>query len=80
LTATITSKGQITIPAEVRRRLGVTSRDGLAFVLDEGQEIRIRPSRRDITALAGAAGKLRDTLTWNEVLNIAHEDATDPVE
>ncbi|MBI2887745.1 MAG: hypothetical protein HYY02_11115 [Chloroflexi bacterium] len=30
--ATITSKGQITIPAEVRRHLGVAKRSKVAFV------------------------------------------------
>ncbi len=41
--STITSKGQATIPVEVRRRLGLQSGDKIAFVLDEEQVRVIRP-------------------------------------
>ena len=40
--ATITSKGQITVPREVRRMLGVRSGDKLLFESDGGG-VRIRP-------------------------------------
>ena len=40
--ATITSKGQITVPREVRRALGVRSGDKLLFESD-GKGIRVRP-------------------------------------
>ena len=42
--ATITSKGQITVPREVRRVLGVRSGDKLLFESD-GNGIRVRPVR-----------------------------------
>lgn len=42
--ATITSKGQITVPREVRRMLGLRSGDKLLFEGD-GKEIRVRPVR-----------------------------------
>jgi AbrB family looped-hinge helix DNA binding protein len=42
--ATITSKGQITVPREVRRMLGVRSGDKLLFESD-GKGVRIRPIR-----------------------------------
>ena len=42
--ATITSKGQITVPREVRRILGVRSGDKLLFESD-GKEVRVRPIR-----------------------------------
>jgi len=46
--ATITSKGQITVPREIRRRLGVRSGDKLLFESDsQGVRVRaIRSSRR----------------------------------
>jgi len=40
--ATITSKGQITVPQEVRRMLGVRSGDKLLFASD-GRGVRVRP-------------------------------------
>jgi antitoxin PrlF len=46
--ATITSKGQITVPREVRRILGVRAGDKLMFENDEGG-IRVRPVRNQST-------------------------------
>ena len=42
--ATITSKGQITVPQEIRRILGVQSGDRLVFESDE-EGVRVRPVR-----------------------------------
>lgn len=42
--ATITSKGQITVPREVRRLLGVRAGDRLMFESD-GKSVRVRPVR-----------------------------------
>jgi antitoxin PrlF len=42
--ATITSKGQITVPREVRRMLGVRGGDKLLFESD-GKRVRVRPIR-----------------------------------
>jgi antitoxin PrlF len=42
--ATITSKGQITVPREVRRMLGVKTGDKLLFESD-GEGVRVRPLR-----------------------------------
>ena len=43
ITTTITQRGQITIPAEVRRRLGVGPRDKVAFAIDE-DGVRLLPA------------------------------------
>ena len=43
--ARITSKGQITVPHEIRRALGVRPGDKLLFEKDSGG-IRVRPIRR----------------------------------
>jgi len=44
--AKITTKGQITIPREVRNALGVRPGDSLVFEQDAG-EIRVRRARRE---------------------------------
>jgi antitoxin PrlF len=44
--ATITSKGQITVPREVRRVLGVRCGDKLLFETD-GKSVRVRPVRNN---------------------------------
>ncbi|HEY2120471.1 MAG TPA: AbrB/MazE/SpoVT family DNA-binding domain-containing protein [Candidatus Acidoferrum sp.] len=43
--AKITSKGQITVPREVRRVLGVGAGDRLLFET-EGDKVRVRPVRK----------------------------------
>jgi len=42
--ARITSKGQVTVPKEIRRVLGVRTGDGLLFESD-GEGVRVRPVR-----------------------------------
>ena len=38
--STLTSKGRVTIPAEIRKYLGITSNDKIGFVIDdEGQAV-----------------------------------------
>ena len=40
--STISSKGQITVPIEVRRRLGVKQGDRVEFVVEDGKTV-LRP-------------------------------------
>jgi AbrB family looped-hinge helix DNA binding protein len=42
--STISSKGQITVPIEVRKRLGLKTGDRVEFVFDDGTTA-IRPAR-----------------------------------
>ncbi len=41
----VTSKGQITIPLEIRRRLKLRKGDSLQFIVD-GERTEIRPARK----------------------------------
>ena len=58
---TLSSKGQITIPLEVRKRLGLHQGDKLEFVL-EGNATTIRPSRRTENPFAQFRGALANEL------------------
>ncbi|WP_411280329.1 AbrB/MazE/SpoVT family DNA-binding domain-containing protein [Gemmatimonas sp.] len=55
-TATVTSKGQITIPADVRRRLGLESGDRVEFVEVDGG-FAIKPASEDVRVLKGLLRK-----------------------
>jgi antitoxin PrlF len=56
-TAKLTSKGQITIPADIRHRLGVETGDRLEFVeLAEGG-FAIKPANDDVRSLKGLLKK-----------------------
>ncbi len=43
--AKVTSKGQITLPREIRRRLGVRAGDRVEFE-DDGKVMKVRPVRK----------------------------------
>ena len=51
--ATVTSKGQITIPRSVRQALGIAVGDHLDFVLEAEGRVVVQPSVRDIGELKG---------------------------
>jgi antitoxin PrlF len=44
--ATVTSKGRVTIPLEVRRRLGIKQGDRIEFVVKDGLTV-VRPVREE---------------------------------
>jgi antitoxin PrlF len=56
--ATLTSKGQITLPRAVRQRLGVGAGDRLEFIEAEGGYLVV-PATRDVQALKGIVPKPR---------------------
>lgn len=56
--STLTTKGQITIPKEVRDRLGVREGDRVVFQFDEQDRLILRPEPRD--PLKGILGFLHD--------------------
>lgn len=73
--STITSKGQVTIPAEIRKYLGVATNEQIAFVIDDEGTVRLRvPRYPTIASLRGAAGSLKKPLPWKEMQRIAYED------
>ncbi len=50
LKAKVTSKGQLTIPREVRQALGVREGDSLLFEMDEDDEqVRVRVERKPVS-------------------------------
>lgn len=52
-TATITSKGQITLPREVRDHLHVREGDRVEFEIDRAGEVRVRPVTGAVEELFG---------------------------
>jgi len=65
---TVTQKGQVTIPVEVRNLLGVSPHDKVAFVVEDKQ-VRLAPTKSIVERTAGVfksdkpartAGELRE--------------------
>jgi antitoxin PrlF len=55
--SSISSKGQVTVPQEIRRRLGLVAGDRVDFVID-GDKTVIRPAREDSDPFAKYVGIL----------------------
>jgi len=62
-TATLTSKGQITIPLTVRHALGVDAGDRVEFVEVAPGRFEFIAATRPVKALKGMFGKPRKTVT-----------------
>jgi antitoxin PrlF len=56
-TATVTSKGQITIPREVREALGIEAGDRVEFVAQEKGVYKVVAATRDVRHLKGLVAK-----------------------
>jgi AbrB family looped-hinge helix DNA binding protein len=73
--ATVSSKGQVVIPAEVRKHLGIQQGDKVIFVLGADGQVEVRNVKYPtVASLRGAAGKLPQPLSWEEIRQIARED------
>jgi antitoxin PrlF len=68
MTATMTSKGQITIPKEVRDRMGIQQGDKIEFVEEDGKTVlrRAQPAENPFLKWAGICGSLPDGVTAKE--------------
>lgn len=51
--STVTSKGQITLPKEIRDHLHVSAGDRIDFVVGEDGEVVVRPARSRLQELRG---------------------------
>ena len=68
-TATMTSKGQVTVPRVIRERLRIGAGDRLDFVVNEQGDVVVRPAKGDITSLRGllASRSKKQTLSIEDM-------------
>ncbi len=76
--SSVSPKGQITIPQEIRRILGVKPKDRVRFTLEDG-EVKISPAASDLGALYQAVPALARRLSVAEMIEIAHEEQAEEV-
>jgi AbrB family looped-hinge helix DNA binding protein len=77
--AKVTSKGQLTLPVELRRRLGIEPGDTVAFSV-EGESVRVRRQLRleDIKGIVPALPGV-DTGDFDDLIEDAMSDHADEV-
>jgi AbrB family looped-hinge helix DNA binding protein len=64
--ARVTSKGQITVPIDVRRKLGLTEGARLLFIEQGNGFFVANESRIDMTGISGATGMEAHKKQWPE--------------
>jgi len=72
-TATLTSKGQITIPVAVRRTLGVQTGDRVEFVEIQPGRFELVAATRSVRELKGMLGKPALTLSITDMNRVIAE-------
>jgi AbrB family looped-hinge helix DNA binding protein len=73
LLSVVTRKGQVTLPAEIRRRWGLKQGDIVTFTVTDDQ-VQVSPAKASITDFYQAAPGLTPKRSWKEIEAIAHED------
>ena len=70
--STVTQKGQVTIPAPVRKALKIQPKDQVAFELVDG-EVRLRPIESAVLASYGAVKPLESPKTPTDYRRLRRE-------
>jgi AbrB family looped-hinge helix DNA binding protein len=70
---TVTTKGQVTIPAEVRRLLGVKPHDKVIFQIAEGR-VELRPAGMTLEDTFGAVKPRKRPEDFQELHDVAIEE------
>lgn len=73
---TLTSKGQITLPAEARKALGLNPQDKVVFRLVDGK-LELSPLPMTFEQLRGSVPALATPLDDDELMRITREDRLD---
>ena len=72
-TSTLTSKGQTTIPKDVRKRLNLHPGDRLEFVIDEDGRVLLLPASVDASELAGMLKRPPKAVTIAEMNQVIRQ-------
>jgi AbrB family looped-hinge helix DNA binding protein len=74
--AKVSKRGQVTVPAEIRKMLDISDGGRIAYVIHEGGKVEVKqPRTPNLRALKGIAGTLKQPMDWKDVLEVAREDA-----
>jgi AbrB family looped-hinge helix DNA binding protein len=65
--AKMTSKGQITLPKEIRLKLGLKQGDRVRFIVEDDGRVRLLPAKRDVSELMGILPSPKRKLSLEEM-------------
>ena len=67
MTSTITSKGQITLPGKIRKKLNLTTGDKVDFIINESGQVIMLPQKKSLKELKGMVPKAGKVVTLEEM-------------
>ncbi|HVC80564.1 MAG TPA: AbrB/MazE/SpoVT family DNA-binding domain-containing protein [Chloroflexota bacterium] len=70
---TLTERGQVTLPSEIRRKLGLKPRQKVHFEVD-GDSIHIIPSDFTLESIRGMVPPLSEPKSIKEIFDLAAEE------
>lgn len=73
IVTTMTERGQVTVPAEIRRMLGLKPRDKVEFSVEDG-EVRILPFRATMESVYRSVAPLAQRMSDREMARVAKEE------
>lgn len=81
IVSSVTSKGQVTIPAVVRKHLGVGTPDKITFVLTDDGQVALQPTKFTLQDLRGIVPALpgRVSSDFEDQIEEAMEEEADRI-
>ena len=73
LLSSVSPKGQVTIPVEIRRLLGVKPKDKVAFKVTDGK-VELAPTASPLTESYMAIPALAPARSWKEIEQLVAEE------
>jgi len=71
--SSVSPKGQVTIPLEIRQMLGVKPKDKVAFKVENGQ-VQITPARYTLESIRGSVQPATRTEDFDRLIQEAKEE------
>lgn len=71
--SSVSPKGQVTLPAEIRRALGIKPKDRVAFRLENGK-VELRPAPPAVQESYQAVPALKPPRSWKETEALVREE------
>ena len=71
--SSVSPKGQITLPLEVRKHFGINGKDTVIIRVDEG-DIKVSPTKATFSDSFQAIPALKKPLSFEEIRRIAREE------
>ena len=74
ISATVTSKGQVTIPKPIRDLLNISQNDLLVFTVKKPKTVIVNPIKTDIMSLYGSLKSNKKYIPLSEIRKQLHQE------